>query len=128
MDDKEFVEIVLKALDYGISHIDKVGSASLYNTEIMLSPELEVNIFNTFYNDDNLSVMLGFYSTKSNGERKGVTKEAKISQKEYNLIRFKLAVIEENLLNYKANQALDLLNSKDTKLITNIEDFDYNDD
>lgn len=121
----ELTEIVLKVLDYAIAHIDKVICSDENNLEVSMD-DLEVSVFNDYFMDTDKSKLIGFgVCTNQCGYRRGTHKRIEVSEKDFNLVKYKLAHIAEMFLNHRIIQVIDVLNSKDSKVITTLQDIDF---
>ena len=118
------IEVIVEVLDYAIAHVDKVLSSSETVLDVSMG-NLEVNIYgDCFVENDCRGVGFGI-STNENGYRRGTHTVVKASAKDINLIKYKLALISEMFLNYRVVQITDALNSVDSKIITTVEDIDF---
>ena len=115
-------QFILKVLDYILNNIDKVSNSGGWTVSAKLDNKerVEINAFslgNSINNDSYIcNVTVG-----------GATRRVGLTQKAYNLIMYKLGEIEEKYINYKINIISSIIDYKEHKPLTNIDNlFDEN--
>lgn len=121
-------EFGLKILDYALNNIDYVTRCTKEDVTVKLSPEVYVTIDTyIFINHDNKWYYnLTFSDNSSNVQSSG--QSCDITEKDHHLLRYKLGLIYETFFKNKKNQILDILDSKEVKIVNNINDFTYDED
>ena len=116
-------QFILKVLDYILNNIDKVSNSGGWTVSAKLDDKegVEINAFNLVKNSINDD------SYVCNVTVGGATRHVGLTQKAYNLIMYKLGEIEEKYINYKMNIISSIIDYKEHKPLTNIDNlFDEN--
>lgn len=118
-------QFILKVLDYILNNIDKVSNSESWTVSAKLDDKERVEI--TAFNLGNLGNSINNDNYICDITVGGATRRVVLTQKTYNLIMYKLGEIEEKYINYKINIISSIIDYKEHKPLTNIDNlFDEN--